>query len=138
MTMAKRMKAVKIFNDSLTHLPVRYCRQRIYSIAIICFCTLAFVFVGSLPVFLASFILLDHCIPLLVHCLPLLLPRGDCCCGFLSRYVPRIRTFRCFYLAPDPFVTRIVSIFFYLKFRWLLPKWLNRCAGRYTRSRNSG
>lgn len=57
---------------------------------------------------LASFILPDHAAlySLLVHCLPLLLPKGDCCCGFLSRYVPRIRSSR-FYLASDPFVTGI-------------------------------
>lgn len=49
---------------------------------------------------------------LLVYCLPLLLPKGDCCCGFLSRYVPRIRSFR-FYLPSNPFVTKLFHFFLF-------------------------
>lgn len=107
-TYEKRWKS-----STLLHLPVRYCLQRIHSIAIICFCTLAFVCVhGSFPRF---FSLLLSCAvaayPVSTLFAPFCCPREDCCCGFLSRYVPRIRSFR-FYLASGPFVTRIVPIYF--------------------------
>lgn len=128
-TTVKTVITVKSSTALLHHLPVRYCLQRIHSIAIICFYMLVFVFAALFLVFLAPFILpCRTALPVSTLFVPFVAQGGNCCCGFLSRYVPRIHSFH-FYLASGPFVTRIRFQFVLFKISVAPPemvKWLRR------------
>lgn len=85
----------RIFNDSLLRFAIRYCLQRIHSIAIIC----VFVRLHLCAAIYSFFSLLLTWRPChVVFAVSTLfvffyLPQGNCCCEFLSRSVPRILSF---------------------------------------------